>query len=186
MHLLSYITKLFAKIGLLFQNPWAWLTGLGLFVADALMRGRLTVYMVVIACIVDLVCGIAVSIKNKKFTRSELMRLTVEKLLVYGSVMLVFLCIDGVIAEKTDFDMALSSMLVGVIITLTEGVSFTASLLIVFPKNAFLRLFQKVLKAELASKLGVSEEEVDNVLAQSRKSKQPRKKNGQFTKKEKK
>ena len=187
MHLLAYITKLWAKIGVVLKSPLAVFAGLGLFIADAFTRGRLTVYMVVVACAVDLVCGIAVSIKRKKFTKSELMRLTVEKLLVYGSVMLVFLCIDGVIAEKTDFELALSSMLVGTIITLTESVSFTAALLIVFPENPFLRAFQKLLKAELASKLGVGEDEVDAILAQSRKKKQPRNKNGQFApKKEKK
>lgn len=185
MHIFSYMTKLFAKIGFVLQQPTAWVAGLGLFIADALSRGRLTVYMVVVSCVVDLICGIAVSIKRKNFTRSELMRLTVEKLLVYGSVMLVFLCIDGVIAEKTDFEMALSSMLVGVVITLTEAVSFTAALLIVFPKNPFLRMFQNMLKAELASKLGISVDEVDATLAQSRRKKQPRGKNGQFAKNEK-
>ena len=181
--MLTYITKLWAKIGLVLQNPLAWLAGIGLFIADAFTRGRLTVYMVVIAAFVDLICGIAVSIKRKKFTKSELMRLTVEKLLVYGSVMLVFLCIDGVIAEKTDFEFALSSMLVGTIITLTEAVSFTAALLIVFPKNPFLKMFQKVLKSELAAKLGIGEDEVDAAMAQARKKKQPRDKNGQFAQK---
>lgn len=183
MHLLTYITKLWVKIGDMFQHPWAWVSGLGLFIADAFTRGKLTVYMVIVACVIDLFCGIAVSIKRKRFTQSELMRLTVEKLLVYGCVMLVFLCIDGWIADKTDFTLALSSSLIGVLITLTESVSFTAALLILFPKNLFLRMFQKMLKAELASKLGVSEDEVDAALAQARKAKQPRAKNGQFTKK---
>lgn len=186
MHLLTYIAKLWAKIGVMFQHPLTWLAGLGLFVADAFSRGKLTVYMVIVACTIDLICGIAVSVKRKMFTRSDLMRLTIEKLLVYGCVMLVFLCIDGWIADKTDFTLALSSSLIGVLITLTESVSFTASLLILFPKNLFLRLFQKALKAELATKLGVGEDDVDAALAQSRKAKQPRAKNGQFSKKEKK
>ena len=184
MHLLSYITKLWAKLCAVFRFPIVWIAGLGLFIADAFTRGKMTVYMVVVACTIDLICGIAVSIKRKMFTRSDLMRLTVEKLLVYGFVMLVFLCIDGWIADKTDFELALSSSLIGALITLTEAVSFTASLLILFPKNLFLRLFQKMLKAELATKLGVSEDEVDSALAQSRKKKQPRAKNGQFVKKE--
>lgn len=186
MHLLTYISKIWAKVGILLKHPWAWAAGLGLFVADAFTRGKMTVYLVIVACVVDLLCGIAVSIKRKMFTRSDLMRLTIEKLFVYGGVMIVFLCIDGWIADKTDFQLALSSSLVGVLITLTEAVSFTASLLILFPKNLFLRLFQKMLKAELATKLGVSEDEVDAALAQSRKDKQPRAKNGQFVKKEEK
>ncbi|MBO7684838.1 MAG: hypothetical protein J6V72_00545 [Kiritimatiellae bacterium] len=177
---ISLISKFTDKQRILAADPVAWLSGFGLFVADAFSRGKLTVYMVIVACAIDLICGIAVSVNRKKFTRSDLMRLTVEKLLVYGCVMLVFLCIDGWIADKTDFTLALSSSLIGVIITLTESVSFTASLLILFPRNLFLRLFQKMLKAELATKLGVDEGEVDSVLAQSRKSKQPRTRNGQF------
>lgn len=183
MHLFTYLTKLYGKVEIAFQSPQAWFVGLGLFVADAFSRGRLTVYLVVVACVVDFICGIAVSIKRKRFTRSDLMRLTVEKLLVYGLIMLVFLCIDGWIADKTDFQLAISSSVVGALITLTEAVSFTAALLILFPKNVFLRLFQRVLKAELASKLGVDESEVDAVLAQSRRDKPARSKNGQFIKK---
>lgn len=171
MHLLSYLTKLFAKLGMVLQTPWAWLMGLGLFVADAATRGQLTIYLVVIACIVDFVCGIAVAVKRKRFAKSELMRLTVEKLLVYGCVMLVFLCIDGYIAAQTDFQMSLTSALVGILITLTEVWSFLASLLILFPKNPLLKMLQGKLLAEIASKLGVEKEEVEAILNESREKK---------------
>ena len=183
MHFLTYLTKLISKVGVVFQQPWAWLAGFGLFVADAATRGRLTVYLVVIACIVDLVCGICVAIKRKSFAKSELMRLTVEKLLIYGSVMLVFMCIDGYIAAQTAFEMSLSSALVGIVITLAETWSILASLLILFPKNPLLKLLQNRLTAEIASKLGVEKEEVAAILNASRKKPQPRAKNGQFAKK---
>lgn len=170
MHtLISFLLKPAAKIGEVLQYPLAWLAGLGLFIADAFTRGKLTIYLVVVACIVDLICGIAVAIHRGKFTRSELMRLTVEKLLVYGCVMLIFLCIDGAIAEETGFELSLTSTLVGVVITLTEAWSFLASLLILFPKNALLRMMQKALTAEIAGKLGVEKEEVEAILAESRK-----------------
>ena len=175
MHLFTYITKLFAKIGIVFQQPWVWLAGLGLFVADAATRGKLTIYLVVIACIIDLICGIAVAIKRKRFAKSELMRLTVEKLLVYGCVMLVFLCIDGYIAEQTSFEMSLTSTLVGIVITMTETWSFLASLLIIFPKNPLLKMLQNKLTAEIASKLGVEKEEVEAILNESRQSKKKKK-----------
>ena len=180
MHLFTYITKLFSKIGVVFQQPWVWLTGLGLFVTDAATRGRLTIYLVVVACVVDLICGIAVAIKRKRFAKSELMRLTVEKLLVYGSVMLVFLCIDGYIASQTDFQLSLTSALVGIVITMTELWSVLASLLILFPKNPLLKVLQGKLTEEIASKLGVDKDEVAAILNASRKKPQPRAKNGQF------
>lgn len=183
MHILTYITRLFTKLGAALQHPGAWFAGLGLFIADAATRGKLTIYLVVVACLVDFVCGIAVAVKRKRFTQSELMRLTVEKLLVYGCVMLVFLCIDGAIADQTGFELSLTSALVGVVITLTEAWSFLASLLILFPKNPLLKLLQKSLTAELAGKLGVEKEDVEAALAQSRREKQPRGEHGQFVKK---
>ena len=114
------------------------------------------------------------------------MRQTVEKLLVYGCVLLVFLCIDHVIERETGFETDITSGAIGVLMTLVESVSFTASLLILFPRNAFLRMFQKMLKGEIARKLNCEEDEVDKILAASRRKKaQPRAKNGQFTTKSK-
>lgn len=176
-----YLSRIWEKLAELVHYPLAWLSGLLLFIADALTGGRLIIYIVLVAAVVDLICGIAVAIKRKEFTRSDLMRKTVEKLLVYGLVLFVFLCVDHVIERETGFQTDITSGLVGVVMTLTEAVSFTASLLIMYPNNAFLRMFQKALKGELANKLNCDEAEVDKILAQSRKKKAtPRAKNGRF------
>ena len=82
--------------------------------------------------------------KKKQFTLSELMRNTVEKLTVYGMVLLAFLCLDKVLSVETTLEITITSGLVGAVITMAEVWSFAASLLILFPKNAFLRLMQKV------------------------------------------
>lgn len=171
------------------QYPAGWLAGLGLFVADAVSGGRLIIYLVVIATVIDLACGIAVAIKRKNFAKSELMRLTVEKLVVYGLAMLVFLCIDKAIEAETSWEFALTSGVVGVVIAMTETWSFLASLLILFPANPFLRMFQKALVGEIARKLQCEEEEVELILKESvnrKKKAQPRAKNGQFAPKKKK
>lgn len=186
MHMFAYLSRVWEKFIDLLGYPWAWLVGIALFVADAFSAGMLIVYIVLIATVIDLVCGIAVSVKRKNFTRSELMRLTVEKILVYGFALLVFLCIDKVIEAETGFTTDVTSGLVGVVITLTESVSFMASLLILFPKNPFLRFMEKYLIAELARKLDCQEDEVKQILAESRKKKKPaRGKNGQFISKKK-
>ena len=183
MQIVSYASRVWDKFVDLSHYPAAWIGGLGLFIADAWAGGKLVIYMVVIAAVVDLVCGIAVAIKRKEFTRSELMRQTVEKLFIYGFVLLVFLCVDLLIEKETGFTTDITSGLVGVVITLTEAVSFTASLLIIFPKNAFLQMFQKMLKGELARKLNCDESEVDAILAKSRnKKKLKRDKTGRFVK----
>lgn len=181
MHYLVYLSRLWEKLGELLHYPLAWVSGFGLFIVDALTGGKLIIYIVIISAIVDLICGIAVAIKRKEFTRSDLMRQTTEKLLVYGLVLFVFLCIDHVIERETGFTTDITSGFVGVLMTLTEAVSFTASLLIMFPNNAFLQMFQKSLKGELARKLNCEESEVDAILAKSRKKKAvARDKNGRF------
>jgi len=177
------ISNTWHKILEILQYPAGWLAGLGLFITDAVSGGRLIIYLVVIATVIDLFCGIAVSVKRKNFAKSELMRLTVEKLVVYGTAMLVFLCIDKAIEAETSWEFALTSGAVGVVIAMTETWSFLASLLILFPANPFLRMFQKALVGEIARKLQCEEDEVEMILKESVKRKkkvQPRAKNGQF------
>lgn len=184
MHqVLDYISHIGDKISEIFQYPITWFGGLFLFVADALIGGKIIIYVVVVSAVIDLGCGIAVAKKKKEFTLSELMRQTVEKLVIYGLALLVFLCIDGAIESETGFQTDLTSGLVGVLITLTEVWSFMASLLILFPRNAILRLLQKQLTGEIARKLGCDESEVKDILNSSRKKKQKRGKDGRFVKK---
>ncbi len=166
------------------QYPWAWLAGFGLFIAEAVSGGSLIIYLVVIATAIDLVCGIAVAIKRKNFAKSELMRLTVEKFVVYGAALLVFLCVDKAIENETSWDFALTSGVVGVVITMTEAWSFLASMLILFPKNPFLRMFQKALVGEIARKLQCEEEAVEAILKDARGRRKPaRDAKGRFVKK---
>ena len=182
--LLSHIWERFLEIA---RVPLAWVTGMGLFLADALAGGKPILYIVILAVTIDLVCGIAVAVKRKRFAKSELMKQTVEKLVVYGAAMLVFLGIDHVIEQKANFTMDITSGVVGSIIAMTETWSFLALLLILFPDNPFLRMFQKMLTGELARKLGCEDKEVAKILKNSRKVKgQPRAKNGRFVKGKKK
>lgn len=179
----SYINHVWDKIVEIFQYPITWFGGLGLFVVDAVSGGKIVIYMVVISATIDLMCGIAVAHKKKEFTLSELMRQTVEKLVIYGLALLVFLCVDSAIEAEIGFQIDITSGIVGVLITLTEVWSFTASLLIIFPKNPILRMLQKQLTGEIARKLGCEEDAVTEIMNASRKEKQKRGKDGRFIKK---
>lgn len=162
------------------KYPMAWLAGLIMFACNALTGGRLIIYMVVIASVIDLGCGIAVSVKRKKFTLSELIRQTVEKLVVYGLALVVFLVIDSLIAEGTGLEVALTGGVVGIVITFAETWSFLAALLILYPKNPLLKLLQKALTGEIARKLDIEEAEVAKILARRQR---PRDEKGRFIKK---
>lgn len=180
---LSIIHNVWDKFLELVQYPIVWMGGLGLFVVDAVAGGRIIIYMVVISAVIDLFCGIAVARAKHEFTLSELMRQTVEKLIIYGLALLVFLCIDGAIEKETGFQTDLTSGLIGVVITLTEVWSFMASLLILFPKNPILKLLQKQLTGEIARKLGCDNDEVEKILNASRKKKSIKRDNkGRFIK----
>lgn len=164
------------------RYPLAWLTGVGLFLADIFAGHRLLVDVVVLVTVMDAVWGIAVSVSRKEFTKSELARLTVAKLAVYGSALLIFLALDRLVENETGLEIAITSGLIGVLIVLTEGWSSLASMLILFPNNPMLKLAQKALTGEIARKLGCDESEVEKILNASRrkKKKTKRDKNGRF------
>lgn len=136
-----------------------WIVAGVLFVLDFIAGHELAVGLVVAVTLMDAIWGITVSIKRKKFALSELARLTVGKLAVYGCAMLAFIGLDKMIG------MTLTASVIGAAITLVELWSASASMLILFPNFLFLKLLRKALTGEIASKLGVEPEEVEKVLA---------------------
>ena len=187
MTYLYTVQHIWDKLADIAKYPISWIAGFFLFLMNAVTGGTIIIYVIILASFIDLGCGIAVSRRQGTFTRSDLMRQTVEKVTVYGLAMIIFLSLDKYIMDRTDFTLALSSGLVGVVIVLVETVSFLASLLILYPSNAFLRLLMKVLKSEIAAKLHVDETEVssilDSMVKKHHSKKQPRNNKGQFTKK---
>lgn len=185
--MLSFVEHVGEKIGEALQYPLTWISGLLLFIGEALAGGKMICYVVIIASVIDLICGIATARRKGKFTQSELLRQTVEKMVVYGLALVVFLCIDGLIEKETNIQLDITAGIVGVIITLTETWSFLASLLILFPENPFLKFMQKALTGEIARKLGCEDAEVTEILNASRKKRAVKRDNkGRFTKKTKK
>ena len=162
------------------KYPLTWLAGFFMFVFNALTGGRLIIYTVVLASVIDLGCGIAVSVRMHRFTLSELIRQTVEKMVVYGLGLVVFLVIDSLVAQGTGFDVALTSGVVGIVMTFAETWSFTAALLILFPNSVFLQFMQKALTGEIARKLNIEESEVAKILANARRKRDEK---GRFIKK---
>ena len=134
-----------------------WIVAGILFLLDFIAGHELAVGLVVAVTLMDAIWGITVSIKRKKFALSELARLTVEKLAVYGCAMLAFIGLDKMVG------MTLTASVIGAAITLVE--LWSASMLILFPNFLFLKLLRKALTGEIASKLGIEPEEVEAVLA---------------------
>lgn len=135
-----------------------WVMAGTLFVLDFIAGHELAVGLVVFVTLMDAVWGITVSVKRNKFALSELARLTVGKLAVYGCAMLAFIGLDKMIG------MTLTASVIGAAITLVELWSASASMLILFPNFLFLKLLRKALAGEIADKLGIEPWEVEKIL----------------------
>lgn len=154
----SHAAHSLLKLGSILSNGWGWLLGIGLAFLDYFAGHSFVVFLVAAATLIDAVWGIAVSIHNGQFTKSELARLTFAKLIVYGCVLFVFIGIDKMI------DSTITASVIGAAIVLVECWSSCASMLILYPRFLFLRLLKKALLGEIASKLNITEEEVKEIL----------------------
>jgi len=159
MKYLLLIKHIGLKLLGILQTVQGWVVAGLLFLLDFIAGHELAVGLVVAVTLMDAAWGITVSIHRRKFALSELARLTIGKLAVYGCAMLVFIGLDRLIG------MTLTASVVGAAITLVELWSASASMLILFPNFLFLKLLRKALTGEIASKLGVEPEEVEKVLA---------------------
>ena len=156
--MIHQLTHFFDKLIHILQTPWGWVLGLGFALGNYFAAHSFIIFLVVAVTLIDAAWGIAVSIHCGRFTRSELGRLTIAKLAVYGCVIFVFVGLDKFI------DSTLATSLVAAAIVLVEFWSSCASMLILFPNFLFLRLLKKALIGEIASKLKIPEEEVRKVL----------------------
>lgn len=158
MDYIGYIEHIGTKLFSILHTVQGWVIAGLVFLADYIVGHELAVGLVVFVTLMDAAWGITVSVKKKKFALSELARLTIGKLAVYGCAMLVFIGLDRLIG------MTLTASVVGAAITLVELWSASASMLILFPNFLFLKLLRKALTGEIASKLGIEPEEVEAVL----------------------
>lgn len=163
IHIHSIISHCFSKLMTLSCTAYGWILALLTMIIDYFSPHALVIKLVVAATLLDAIWGIAVSIKEGRFTLSELARNTVGKLTVYGSALFVFVGLDKFT------DSTISTKVIGGAIMLVELWSSSASMLILFPDFPFLRLFQKALTGEIAAKLQVPVEEVESALRRKKK-----------------
>lgn len=157
--MIQVITKMLTKLSIILQTAQGWMIALGVFLAEYFFGNHATVvWLVLSTTLLDAFWGIAVSVTHGQFTLSELMRLTVAKVAVYGCALAVFIGLDRVTGTE------LSTDIVGSAIILCEAWSMCASMLILFPHIPVLQLLKKALTGEIASKLRVNTEDVEQAL----------------------
>lgn len=158
MKYLLFIGHVGQKLMSILSTVQGWALAVVLMLLDYVGGNKFSVGLAVAVTLMDACWGIAVSIKMKRFALSELMRLTLGKLAVYGCVILAFIGVDK------SYEMSITTPTICVVISLVELFSSMGSMLILFPHFVFLKLFRKALTGEIASKLNIEPEEVENVL----------------------
>lgn len=156
-----FLEKLFEAL----STTWGWALCVFMFIVNFIVGYEMMISFVVAAVVLDAIWGIASSIKQHKFTLSELGRNSFGKLTVYATAILLFIFIDKLLGAQNN----LPTSIICVSIILVEIWSTSASMLICFPNMPFLQLLKKALTGEIASKLNVSPSEVENTLEQLRK-----------------
>lgn len=157
--MIQILTKTITKLSAILHTVQGWALSAGIFLAEYFFADHeIVVKAVLIAILLDAVWGISASIKQGKFALSELMRQTVAKIAIYGSALAALIQVDKV-ASTT-----LCTTVVSIPILVCEIWSMAGSMLIVKPDMPFLRLFKNVLKGEIANKLNVNPEEVEDIL----------------------
>ena len=159
----NFLTKLIDAL----STSWGWLIGAIMFVVNLVVGYEAMISFVVLAVVIDAFWGIASSLKQHKFTLSELGRNSLGKLAVYGTSMLLFIIIDKLLGINN----GLPTNVICVSIILVEVWSTSASMLICFPNMPFLQLMKRALTGEIPSKLNVPPSEVEEVLKALKKKK---------------
>jgi hypothetical protein len=137
-----------------------WLALVCLLIVDYFAGYGVTLQIATISVVMDCIWGIAAAHKQGKFTLSELARNTFSKLSVYGCCIILFIGIDRLMGLSSG--LTTSAICIGIV--LTEAWSTCASMLICFPNLPFLKILRKALTGEIARKLGVENEKVEDVL----------------------
>ncbi len=150
----------FIKMRELLQTLWGWFLILCSFIVNFIGDYKVSVVAVIIAVALDAFWGIWAAVKQGKYARSELMRDTISKIAAYGSAILITIMIERV----KDWESMFVTCLIAVLICATELWSISGNILIVNPNAVFFKLLRPALKGEIARKLGIEEEKVDEVL----------------------
>ena len=157
-----YIAKLFTSIGSILQTVWGWVAVVAATVINYFTGHEFSCVIILVAVIFDAVWGIWAAKKQGRYARSELMRDSCSKISAYAMVVIFTIAVEDLCGMNSE----LPADIVASMILVTELWSIAGNVLIVNPNIAFFRLLRPLLRGEIAKKLRISEEKVDEYLNQ--------------------
>lgn len=157
---LTCFSNMFVKLPEIVTSIGGWVTMIILFIANFCTGYETMICMVAFAIVSDAFWGIWVAIRRGKFVLSELGRDTLIKVAAYGNAIFVLIGIEHIIGA----DYHITTAVATTVICAVELWSISGNVLIIKPNFPFFRLFRPALRGEISRKLGISTDEVDDIL----------------------
>lgn len=160
--LIDVPAKILAAILTLFSTVWGKILTIVTFMCTYFLPVKDMVHIAFIFVLVDMMLGVAVTLKRKGI--AHILSTRLRDSLVKGFVYVVF--IGGLYAiEKNIVDgFYITSKVAFAIVTGVELWSIAANILILSPNLVFLRIFRRYLTQEMAKKLEMAQDEVEEFL----------------------
>ena len=125
---------------------------------------EMCVYLVLSAIVLDLIWGIASSAKRGTFAMSMGFTKTCIKLAVYLSILTIVAIAEKALSDDWNLIFRLTSS----VLIVAESVSIFGHILIIKPDTPVIKLLLKVLKSEVAKKLGIEVKDIEEFINQNK------------------
>jgi hypothetical protein len=155
----------FEKVEQILSTVQGWILTLSCVVVNFFGNYEMAFIGVIICIIIDMFVGIWCAIKQNKYARSELMRDTFSKILIYCGCLVVVIFIEKLLSMNTTIICNVCAAL----ICATELWSITANALIINPNLHFFKIIRLALVGEIARKLNITENEVKDIFKEEEK-----------------
>ena len=157
------IDDLVLKLRLIFSTIFGWGMTFMIFVAGTFGVKAMLFHWVLAALFVDFFFGCWSSIKLKKFKISIALYFTAVKLVMYFVLFFMPLVLEKVLSNN---DIGVGTIFVTALLCSAEFFSTCAHMLIIKPDFPAIRIMRKILAGEIAHKLGILPEDVENYFKQ--------------------
>ena len=171
----SILVTTLQRLGEMMSTFWGFIAACAIALLNFLAGYKVALVVVLMAIIFDMIWGVAAARKQGKFMRSELLRDTINKIGAYATALVMVILIENLafgshqITSEEGTNTRFIVDIVATIIAAVEFWSICGNILIVYPNAVFFRLIKKPLLGEIARKLKVSEEEVEETLEKGKK-----------------
>lgn len=171
MELLNAITKTIqdslSKFPMVLSTFWGRVSSMLVFISTWFIgwlgdTRELCLYLVISAILFDLIWGMASSFKRKKFALSIGLTKTALKIAVYFSILTLVALAEKAISN----DWHIMYQLTTAVLVVAESISVCGHILIIKPDTPVIKVLWKLLKSEIAKKLGVEVTDVDKIAEQ--------------------